>query len=108
MTPSATNGLDSLDVRLEDVKPEAVVASATDTGSVSGTLAVRLRGRSLRTADGDAQLDRAPPVRYGSYTVRDLAVRAVMTRSVVRSTLHGTLRPWKVAATATLSPFDTT
>src|SRR6185312_16006531 len=38
---------------------------------------------------------------------RNVTARAVMTRGVIRATLNGTLRPWRVAATATLAPFDT-
>ncbi|HEX6807645.1 MAG TPA: translocation/assembly module TamB domain-containing protein, partial [Gemmatimonadaceae bacterium] len=108
ITTAAANVFDSLDVRVRDVEPRALLASATDTGTVSGALAVRVRGALLRTASGTASLDLAPTVRYGSYTVRNVSARAVMTNGVVRATLRGTLRPWRVAAAATLAPFDTT
>lgn len=107
ITTAAANVLDSLDVRLRNVEPRALLASATDTGTVSGTLAVRVHGALLRTANGTAALDLAPTVRYGSYTVRNVSARAVMTNGVVRTTLRGTLRPWRVSAVATLAPFDT-
>ena len=108
VTTGATNVLDSLDVRLENVQPKSILAAAADTGSVTGTLALRVHGSALRTADGTARLDLAPSVRYGAYTARNVTARAVMTRGVIRATLNGTLRPWRVAATATLAPFDTT
>ena len=108
ITTAAANVLDSLDVRLRDVEPRALLASATDSGTVTGTLAVRVRGALLRTANGTAALDLAPTVRYGSYTVRNLSARAVMTNGVVHATLRGTLRPWRFAAAATLAPFDST
>jgi translocation and assembly module TamB len=108
ITTAASNVFDSLDVRLRDVEPKALLASATDTGTVTGTLAVRVRGAMLRTANGTAALDLAPTVRYGSYTVRNLSARAVMTTGVIRATLRGTLRPWRLTAAATLAPFDTT
>ncbi|HEV2180161.1 MAG TPA: hypothetical protein VGR59_07565, partial [Gemmatimonadaceae bacterium] len=108
ITTAAANVLDSVDVRLRNVEPKALLASATDTGTVSGTLAVRVRGAMLRTANGTAALDLAPAVRYGSYTVRNLSARAVMTNGIVHATLRGTLRPWRVAAVATVAPFDTT
>ncbi len=108
ITAAAANVLDSLDVQLRNVEPRALLASATDTGTVSGTLHVRVHGATLRTASGTAVLDLAPTVRYGSYTVRNLSARAVMTQGTVRATLQGTLRPWRLAAVATLAPFDTT
>ena len=107
VTTGATNVLDSLDVRLDNVEPKSILAAATGTGSVTGTLAVRMRGASLRTADGTAALDLGPTVRYGRYIARDVMARAVMTRGLVHATVRGTLRPWRVAATATLAPFDT-
>ena len=108
ITTAAANVLDSLDVRLKDVEPRALLASATDTGTVSGTLHLRVRGALLRTANGTAALDLAPTVRYGPYTLRNLSARAIMNNGVVHATLRGTLRPWRLAAAATVAPFDTT
>ncbi|HKV51080.1 MAG TPA: translocation/assembly module TamB domain-containing protein [Gemmatimonadaceae bacterium] len=108
VTTGATDVLDSLDIRLENVELKSILAAATETGSVTGTLALRVHGASLRTADGTARLDLAPSVRYGTYTARNVTARATMTRGLIRATVNGTLRPWRVAATATLAPFDST